>query len=100
MRKIRFVFENLNDINLNSNQFSLDSGQKTPEMKTRKINHMLTIILPASTITIKNFHFLGFFGKCSKTDTFSVVLSLQTHLLALADWLLDLLKPQLARNIS
>ena len=36
--------------------------------------------------------------KNSKTDTFSVVLSLQTHLLALADWLLDFLKPQLARK--
>ena len=28
-----------------------------------------------------------------KTDTFSVVLSLQTHLLAFADWMLDFLRP-------
>ena len=31
--------------------------------------------------------------KNSKTDTFSVVLSLQTHLLAFADWMLDFLRP-------
>ena len=49
----------------------------------------------------RNFHFLKFSEECSKLkDTFSVVLSLQMHLLALADWLLHFLKPQLPRIIS
>ena len=101
MRKPRITVYNLNDISLKRNiQTKYNLDKITPEMKTRKISQMLTIILSLLISLSKTFTFSNSLEnvQSSKTDTFSVVLSLQTHLLALADWLLDFLKPQLARK--
>ena len=72
-------------------------------MRMKKISQTFKIILSVlshycsqNTFTFSN---VLVNVQSSKTDTFSVVLSLQTHLLALADQLLDFLRPQLARKI-
>ena len=92
------------DIRLNLNlQTRYNLYKITPEMKTRKMSQMLTTIIVSVPISetftfkaqrlskLKDFQAQRLSKlkdfQSSKTDTFSVVLSLQTYLLALADWL-------------